>query len=151
MVLDTIANAERSYPLHPGFKPAFEYLKTVDLATVADGRHEIDGARLFMLVQRGPGKGTAKARYEAHKNYIDIQCTISGDDLIGWKNLAQCAGQGEGYNAEKDIEFFAPEGGAWVPVPAGTFGIYFPEDVHAPKGAEDDLCKIIIKVKVDWK
>ena len=50
MVLDTLANAERSYSLHPGFKPAFEYLKTVDFETVGSGRHEIDGSRLFMIV-----------------------------------------------------------------------------------------------------
>ena len=151
MVLDTIENAERSYPLHPGFKPAFEYLKTVDLEAIATGRHEIDGTRLFMVVDRGPGKGKANARFEAHQRYIDIQCTMSGTDLIGWKNIRQCAGEGQGYNPEKDIEFFSSKTEAWVPVPSGSFGIYFPEDVHAPKGSDDHIFKVILKVAVDWK
>lgn len=151
MVLDTIDNAERSYALHPGFKPAFEYLKAQNLETLTDGRYEIDGDRLFMLVQRGPGKGKDKTKFESHQRYIDIQCTISGTDIIGWKNVGQCAGEGLGYNAEKDIEFYASQTEAWVPVPTGTFGIYFPEDVHAPKAAEGELFKIILKVKVDWK
>jgi YhcH/YjgK/YiaL family protein len=151
MVLDTIANAERSYSLHPGFKPAFEHLKTVDFGTVGEGRHEIDGSRLYMIVNRGPGKGKDNARFEAHQRYIDIQCTISGDDLIGWKNITQCADEGLGYNSEKDIEFFTSRNPVWVPVPAGTFGIYFPEDVHAPKGSTDQLLKIIFKVAMDWE
>jgi len=151
MVLDTIQNAERSYSLHPGFKPAFEYLKTVNLDTIEKGRYEIDGARLFMVVDRGEGKGKDNARFEAHQRYIDIQCTISGDDLIGWKNVKECAGEGLGYNPEKDIEFFATQSTVWTPVPAGSFGIYFPEDVHAPKGATGRLFKIILKVAVDWK
>jgi YhcH/YjgK/YiaL family protein len=151
MVLDTIANAERSYSLHPGFKAAFEHLKTVDFETVGEGRHEIDGSRLYMIVNRGSGKGKDNARFEAHQRYIDIQCTISGDDLIGWKNIKQCAGEGLGYNPEKDIEFYASQSPVWVPVPAGTFGIYFPEDVHAPKGSTDLLMKIILKVAVDWE
>ncbi len=151
MVLDTIENAGRSYALHPGFKPAFEYLKSQDLDTVTDGRHEIDGDRLYMVVSRGMGKGKEKAKFESHQRYIDIQCTISGTDVIGWKNIGQCAGEGQGYNPEKDIEFYASRTEAWVPVPAGTFGIYFPEDVHAPKGAEGELFKVILKVKVDWE
>ncbi len=151
MVLDAIENAERSYPLHPGFKPAFEFLKTFDYTVAEAGRHEIDGARLFMIVDRGMGKGKEKARFEAHRRYIDIQCAISGTDLIGWKNIGSCQGEGQGYNPEKDIEFFNSRTEAWVPVPAGSFGIFMPEDVHAPKGAEEFLEKVVLKVAVNWE
>ena len=151
MVLDRIDNAERSFPLHPGFKPAFEHLKTVNLAALAPGRYPIDGDRLSMIVTRGPGKGTDKTRLEAHKRYIDIQCTISGTDLIGWKNIRACAAEGLGYNDEKDIEFFPGASDVWVPVPAGAFGIFFPEDAHAPNGAVEELFKVILKVKVEWE
>lgn len=151
MVLDRIDNAERSFPLHPGFKPAFDYLKTVNLAAIEPGKYPIDGDRLSMIVTKGPGKGKEKTRFEAHKRYIDIQCTISGTDIIGWKNLRACApGEGQGYIDEKDIEYFTTTADSWVPVPAGTFGIYFPEDIHAPNGAEEELFKIILKVKVAW-
>jgi biofilm protein TabA len=151
MVLDRIDNGERYYPLHPGFKPAFEYLKKIDLKTVPAGRQEIDGIRLFAVITRGQGKGIEKARLESHKNYIDIQCTISGTDLIGWKNISDCLSQGQGYIEEKDIEYFPGISDIWVKTPPGTFGIFFPEDVHAPMGSTEDLFKVILKVKVDWK
>jgi biofilm protein TabA len=151
MVLDRIDNAERSFSLHPGFAPAFAHLKTLDPASIAPGRYPVDGDRLFMIVQRGPGKGKEKTRLEAHKRFIDIQCTLSGTDLIGWMNIRQCAFDGLGYNEEKDIEFFSGQSDVWVPVPAGSFGIFFPEDVHAPNGAEEELFKIVLKVRVDWE
>ena len=34
--------------------------------------------------------------------------------------------------------------------PPGTFAVFFPEDVHAPLGSEDDLFKVVIKIAVDW-
>ena len=37
MVLDRIDNAERYYSLHPGFKPAFEFLKTIDPEKMENG------------------------------------------------------------------------------------------------------------------
>ena len=151
MVLDRIENAERSFPLHPGFKPAFAFLKTLDIDALEPGRHPIDGDRLFMVVVKGPGKGKDKTRLEAHRRYIDIQCTLSGTDLIGWKNIRRCAAEGLGYNDEKDIEFFPSGDCVWVPVPAGCFGVYFPEDVHAPSGAVEELVKVILKVKVEWE
>jgi YhcH/YjgK/YiaL family protein len=150
MILDRIDNAGRYYPLHPGFKPAFEHLKTLFLSTMEDGRHEVDGARLFMILMHRRGKGMDNTRLESHVRYIDIQCTISGTDMIGWKNLRECAADGEGYNDEKDIEFFPGKPDVWVKTPPGTFAVFFPEDVHAPLGSEDDLFKVVIKIAVDW-
>ena len=150
MVLDRIDNGERYYPLHPGFKPAFEYLKNLDLKAVPAGRQEIDGSRLYAVITRGPGKGMEKARLESHKRYIDIQCAISGTDLIGWKNISECAARGQGYIEEKDIEYFPGMSEVWVKTLPGTFGIFFPEDVLAPMGSEEELFKVILKVAVDW-
>jgi len=151
MILDRIDNAERYYSLHPGFKPAFEYLKKLDLNSVPAGRQEIDGSRLFAVINRKPGKGMESARLESHKNYIDIQCSITGTDLIGWKNISECAAEGEGYSQEKDIEFYPGMSQVWIKTLPGTFGIFFPEDVHAPMGGTEDLFKVILKVAVDWK
>ncbi len=139
------------YSLHPGFKPAFEFLKKIDLKNVPTGRLEIDGSRLYAVVTRGMGKGMEKARLESHKRYIDIQCDISGTDLIGWKNISECSSEGLGYNEEKDIEFFPGISEVWVKTQPGTFGIFFPEDVHAPMGSGEELFKVILKVAVDWK
>ncbi len=57
MILDDLEQAARYYDLHPGFRRAFEFLRRTDLATLAGGRHEIDGERVFALINRDPGRG----------------------------------------------------------------------------------------------
>ncbi|MFC1692249.1 YhcH/YjgK/YiaL family protein [Candidatus Latescibacterota bacterium] len=150
MILDRIDNVERYYPLHPGFKPAFEYLKTVDLENMTPGSYIVDGKRLYVKIVRRPGKGIEKTKLEAHTHYIDIQCTITGADLIGWQNIKDCTTEGQGYNEEKDVEFFPEKPEVWVKTPPGTFAIFFPEDMHAPEGSEEEFFKVIIKVAVNW-
>ena len=149
MILDRIDNAERYYPMHPGFQKAFEYLKNMNYEAADDGRYEVDGDKIFIIIMRRKGKGIDDTRLECHKKYIDIQCTISGADLIGWKNLEECAGKGQGYNEEKDVEFFPGKSGVWIKTPPGTFAVFFPEDAHAPLGSEGDLFKVVMKIAVE--
>lgn len=148
MILDRLENADKYLALHAGFAQAFTFLRRCDLAELAAGRHEIDGDRVYAMVVKGPGRGTSGAKREAHRNYIDIQFTCHGADVIGWKPLSGCAGAGEGYMPEKDTELYAVEPDAWIPVAGGNFAIFFPEDVHAPMGAQGDLHKVVVKVAV---
>jgi len=150
MILDVAANMARLKQVHPGFGAALDYLLRTDLAQLPDGRQEIDGARLFALVIRGQGKGLIGAKLEAHRRYIDIQCSISAPDVIGWKHLAACNDSEQAFDETKDIQFFRDTPDSWVTIPAGSFGIFFPEDAHAPMGTAGPIHKIVVKVAVDW-
>lgn len=66
MILDHINNAERYYSIHPGFKAAFEWLRTQKAGALPAGRTEIDGARLYASVVTENGRGMARARLESH-------------------------------------------------------------------------------------
>ena len=105
---------------------------------------------MFLVIVRRQGKGMEEATLESHIRYIDVQCTISGTDLIGWKHIGECKGTGQGYDEEKDLEFYTGKADTWVKTPPGTFGIFFPEDVHAPLGSEDELLKVVLKIAVEW-
>jgi beta-galactosidase beta subunit len=37
-----------------------------------------------------------------------------------------------------------------VTVAPGSFGIFFPEDAHAPAAADGPIHKVVLKVAVDW-
>ena len=54
MILDRIENASRYYPLHSDFQKAFEYLASLDLKSIEDGRYEVDGERVFIIVMHRP-------------------------------------------------------------------------------------------------
>jgi YhcH/YjgK/YiaL family protein len=149
VILDTLANAERYAQMHAGFAQAFEFLTTTDLTGLRTGRHDIDGDRIYVSIDRQDGRGEDGARLEIHRRYIDIQYTIDGDESIGWMPLARCARPDGAFDEKKDIGFFADRPSTWVSVPAGSFTIFFPHDAHAPLAGHGRLHKAIVKIAVD--
>jgi len=151
MILDVLTNEERLRKLHPGFGAAFQFLRGTNLNQLPEGRREIDGPRLYALVVRGQGRGQKGAKLEVHRRYIDIQYSITGPDVIGWKQISACRNPVEAYDEVKDIQFFLDASDSWVTVPQGSFGIFYPEDAHAPMAADGPIHKVVVKVAVDWQ
>jgi YhcH/YjgK/YiaL family protein len=158
MVLDDLGAHGRYVTLHPAFARAFEFLTQADwaelLAASIDeesyhSRHPLDGDRMYVSIDVGQGRGHEGARLEAHRRYIDIQFTIEGHEEIGWKSIRECSSTAVAFDATKDITFFHDRPAAWLPVPAGRFAIFFPEDAHAPLGGRGLLKKAIVKIAVD--
>ena len=85
MILDSLNNTKKIECLHPLFKKAFDYLKSTDFSKVEDGKHELDGSRLYVSVVSIFGKEKKDAAIETHKKYIDIQMPLLGVEKIGWK------------------------------------------------------------------
>jgi biofilm protein TabA len=148
MILDTLALSGRYAALHDGFARAFAFLTRTDLAALAPGRHPIDGERIYVSIDHAEGRGRHGARLEAHRCHVDIQLTISGKELIGWRPLAECRQPTGAFDAQKDVQFFAEAPDTWVAVPAGHFAIFFPDDAHAPLAGQGLLKKAIVKIAV---
>ncbi len=148
MILDLLDHADRYSSLHPDFPRAFEFLRRADLAQLPNGRHEIQGEAVFALVDRPTGRSRSGARLEIHRSYIDIQFTLAGVEVIGWRSLKGCARVAEAYDAARDIGFFGDESECWLTVKPGAFAILFPDDAHAPLAGEGALQKVVIKVRV---
>ena len=146
MILDRLSNAKNYESLHPAFPRAFDFLRQSGLEKISEGKHEIDGKKFYASVDIMAGRGKKGAKLEAHRNYIDIQYTVSGQESIGWKNLAECKIIKTEYHPEKDIAFFGDRPESWLVVPPGYFAIFFPEDAHAPLGGMGRLHKVIVKV-----
>lgn len=144
MVVDTLQNAKRYLSLHPLFGRAFEYLN--EQREHEPGSFEIDGKDLFVIISETAGEAPKEPKLEAHRKYIDIQVTLEGSFDIGWKPLAGCSLLSKVYDVENDYLLYddAPE--SWVSLQAGMFGIFFPEDAHAPKVSPRPLKKMVFKV-----
>ena len=148
MILDLIAMGARYTALHPAFDQAMTFLNETDLASQPEGRHDIDGDRVYALVMSGDGKGKEAAKLEVHRRYIDIQATVSGVEVIGWRPIQSCSEPGD-FDTEADVGFFADAPVSWASVPANSFAIFFPEDAHAPLAGSGPVSKIVIKIAVD--
>ncbi len=151
MILDTLAHAAQYEGLHPDFKKAFAFLRDSAAVVFAPGRVSLDGEkneRLYALLSDNQGKGLPGARLEAHRKYIDIQCCVSGDEVIGWKAAEECSELVSAYDPAKDIEFYSDTPRFWAALAPGSFVILFPHDAHAPLAGEGAVRKIVIKVQV---
>jgi biofilm protein TabA len=151
MVLSPLSQAGRYVALHPGFAAAFSFLQRKELDQLPDGRHEIDGQRLYAMVMRKEGNGRANAKLEVHRRYIDIQYCVAKGDQIGWRSAATCSKATQPFDEEKDYQLFTDQPETWVATAPGTFAIFFPEDAHAPLAGEGLIHKVVVKVAVDWK
>ncbi|HEV3341987.1 MAG TPA: YhcH/YjgK/YiaL family protein [Pirellulales bacterium] len=150
MVLEKLSNWPRYATLHPGFEAAFRWLADARPAELPTGKHAIDGERLYVLINRDPGRGRDGAKLEVHRRYIDIQLTLAGDEEIGWSPLADCGPPEADYSTEGDVAFYVARPQTWLAVPPGTFAIFYPDDAHAPLAGRGDLVKAVMKVAVAW-
>lgn len=147
MILDNLKNAARYESLHPTFSGAFKWLREQSCDTLPLGRTEIAGDRLYASVQREAGRGQGVAKFETHRRYIDIQYLAEGSDTMGWTH-AGAGLKSLGYDSTRDLEFYTDQPGLWIPVPAGHFAIFFPEDAHAPMAGTEFMVKVVVKVAV---
>ncbi|RRJ95070.1 YhcH/YjgK/YiaL family protein [Opitutaceae bacterium TAV4] len=156
MIFDTLANARRYAGLHPGFDASFDYLRRFDHAT-PDGRHDIDGDRIYALVQSyetRPAEAPDKF-FETHRRYIDIQYLVAGEEAIPCVPAARLTTQ-QTYDAQRDLLLYTDcmhETPALSEFCPGDFAIYFPEDAHKPgctlrPGHSANVRKIVIKIAV---
>lgn len=150
MICDNIKNLDLYRQLHPGFARAFDWLATLDPASLPDGKTVIDGKHLWVSVSRGPTRPVDEGLWEAHRQYIDIQYVVQGHERIDWADLA---GARPGtYNADKDFLPLDSRVNASLYLGPGQFAIFFPQDAHMPGlclGKPEPVCKIVVKVAVD--
>lgn len=149
MILDRLENAHLYFAVHKRFQQAFEYIASVDIHAIPVGRHEIDGANLYSLVQEYDTKMKEQGRWEAHRCYIDLQYVVAGAEGFGYANIHHLQ-QGE-YDASKDFLPLQGEGDL-ITVKNGSFILLLPEDAHMPCmaiGEPVPVRKIVLKIAVE--
>lgn len=149
MIVDKIKNAALYYGISRNMETALKYLESHDFSQMEAGRYEIDGNEVFMLVQDYETRPLAKGRWEAHRNYYDIQFVIKGPERMGYTYIDHLEVT-EPYNPDKDILRLAGPGDFFL-CEAGTFAIFGPDDAHMPNIAVDDPVpakKVVMKVHV---
>lgn len=151
MILDDLSHSAFYESLHPGFQAAFESLRRSDLHDLPPGKHEIDGAKLFLVIGKDDGRGREGAKLEAHRRYIDIQLVLDGDEEMGWRPIDECQHAIDPFSEERDFVLFTDQPTAWFAVPSGKFAIFMPEDAHAPLAGKGPLHKAVAKIAVEWK
>ncbi len=150
MIIDVLENANLYIQIHNGFNKAFHFLRNTDLLELNTGKYEIEGDRIYAMVNIYFTRLKEEGRWEAHYRYIDIQYVVTNKEQIGYAHFNKMQSC-EDYDQKKDILFFNGNGSYFIIQP-GTFVIFYPQDVHMPGIAIDkpeNIKKIVLKVLID--
>ena len=173
MIKDRIENIGIYASLGAGVAKAVDYLARTDFSCVVPGRYELDGDRVFALVQEYEPKLLCDANYESHRKCIDVQYVARGVERMGHLSLQVGPRIVTPYDPEKDVVFYealsdgkldgdGKLGVDWLTFRAGDFAIFTPQDVHAPGVAIDNggnhvgdndsavrVLKVVVKIRVN--
>ena len=151
MIYDELTNAETYRHVKPGIAQALEYLRKTNFAEVPNGKYELDGTKLYAMVQRYPTRLPTDAIWESHRKYIDVQFVFQGEERFGYVPLSKAPAVTQPYDEKSDVLLYSP-GMVSMPLKAGQFVVFFPQDIHAPSLAEgdspSDVIKVVMKVAV---
>lgn len=152
MIVDKLENAEMYYVLGERYKKAFEYLKSVDLKNLENGKYSIDGEEIFVSVQDYETKSESEGKFEAHKKYADVQFIITGREKIGYENIKNCK-ETTFYDDKNDIVFLENKTPykTFVNADENTFLIFTPQDAHMPCITIKNstyVKKAVVKIKI---
>lgn len=148
MIVTNLNNTERIESLHPLFKKLFDYVKTHDILNTPCGRIDIDGDNLYINNVNPECIPAEKQVLEVHRDYIDVQILLQGNETIGWKALEDSKAEIKPYEKEGDCALYSDTPTTWIHLVPGQVAIFFPEDAHAPVIGEGKIRKMIAKVKL---
>lgn len=148
MIVTNLNNTERIESLHPLFKKLFDYVKTHDILNTPCGRIDIDGDNLYINNVNPECIPAEKQVLEVHRDYIDVQILLQGNETIGWKALEDSKEEVKPYEKEGDCALYSDTPTTWIHLVPGQLAIFFPEDAHAPVIGEGKIRKMIAKVKL---
>ena len=132
MILDGMNNHSLYHCIHPKFAEAFAFIEKVVAEDLPADKYELDGKALYASVQEYTTKLPQDGKLEGHRNYIDIQYIVSGQERIDLVDIAK-AQEKTAYDPVKDVQFYQDAGiSGTYRLEAVDYGIFFPQDLHKP-------------------
>jgi biofilm protein TabA len=148
LILSPLSDGDRYCVLLPGMETALEYLRSWDPAT-PDGRHPIDGDRIYALVSSYASHPSTERRFESHRRNADVQWIATGQERMLHAPAPELTVV-EPYDEVEDLIFYAdpPASSSFLFRP-GDIAVFFPWDAHKPgcmAGARHDVRKVVVKI-----
>ena len=129
---------------------ALDYIQNLDKSTLTPGKHEVND-EFFYNYMEYEAKEPTDSIYEAHKNYVDIQYIVEGQERVDVSFEAYME-LDTPYDTEKDIMFFKNPTESFSRIlGADEYIIVLPHELHKPGqkvGENGNVKKIVGKVRV---
>ena len=129
---------------------ALDALRKLDLDALEAGRFELEGDKLYYMIQDVDTRSFDESRPEAHHRYADIQLPLSGAERYGYALPQADLAATEDRLEANDVAFYpTPENEAFIDVQPGTYVVFLPHELHRPClaiGKKGKLRKAVVKI-----
>ena len=121
------------------------------LSGIQNGKHIISD-NCYINVEEYTTKDIVNAKFEAHKNYIDVQILLNGKEDIYYTDVNDNLTVQIPYDENKDIMFYSDSVNSYnkVTLDGSNFVLLYPTDAHAPQVATttppEKVKKVVIKI-----
>ena len=151
MITGRLSDVTKQKSIFPAaFVRAIEALQKLDLLTMGPGRYELEGDKLFYLIQEVETRTFDESKSEIHGKYADIQIPLTATERYG------CALPQSGLVAiedcleSKDFAFYKTvENEFFMDIEPGSFVVFMPKELHraclSVKG-KTKLRKAVVKI-----
>lgn len=149
MIYDKADNIEIYAAISEDLRLGLEFLRDIDPG-IEKGVHQLS-PRVRAIVSEYSTKPENEYGYEAHREYIDIQYLISGEEKIASLPLEYLK-ETKAYNPDVDAAFYKEAEVRPQESIIGNryFAVYFPQDGHMPGlavTAPSQVKKVVVKIK----
>jgi len=108
---------------------------------------------MFANVHGYATRSREKCRFESHRRYVDLQYCVRGGEVVEWQPLPALSAS-DSYDPNKDVIHYQLQvaSAASLRMSAGFFAVFFPDDGHMPKIADEqnaEVGKIVIKIDLN--
>ncbi len=144
MIFDSIKNFKNYEGLGDVYS-ALEFLRKTDFSKMAAGDYPINDKMYYKVVDLTTKPDPLP---ETHKDYIDVQFLLSGEEAIGVAEIS-CEKETVKADKEHDVWFYNCKTQK-IALKEGDFMIFYPSDIHAPGmtvTSPVNCRKIVVKVK----
>jgi len=138
----------------PSIRQAMEVLQGLDFTSIEPGKYEVDGNRMYYMVQESTTRDRQGLKAESHRSYMDIQYIVSGEEKIGFARLTDEQVITDDLLESGDALLYEDlHDEMELVLKAGNYAMFYPADIHRPgwRVNEEDspLKKIVFKIKLD--
>lgn len=149
MILARISELSAQTGIAPQLLAIIKQALAMHPETLSAGRHEIDGDDIFMNVMSFDTSEPQIKRYEQHREYLDIQVLLSGQERVDFGPFG-AAIEPDVYHEDDDYllcDEVAPC--QTLHMQPGMFAIFLPGEPHKPgciSETAQSISKVVIKV-----
>lgn len=147
MIYDKLENIRTYKGLSPAWDAAINAIFDHIFADKPEGKYVLQGEQFYYSVQNAAY--IRHGQWEAHRKYIDIQFSLTGDEICRCAAVTDLH-DWQAYDAARDILFSGDtDSGVSIPLLKGWFIALFPQDAHmpcVPAGDAESGCKVVFKV-----